>query len=207
MLKEDLDFIKSRSWYQTIDFGEGIKSSGCAWCGDPAWGNIKKLLPANLKGMNIMDLGCNAGIFCIRAAQMGAAFVVGVDWPGWRPKWDFLEQREFVRDYFEREGRSLYPIHYETGKMEDFVKRSWAEFDYVLAIASIYYTGTPRETVENIAKFAKNVILRLRDDNRIAQFTKLFEGAGYKREIEIKERWWETLGHQTDDFYLYLYSR
>ena len=81
------------------------------------------------------------------------------------------------------------------------------KFDYVLAIASIYYTENPKEIVESISKITNNVIVRLRDENRISRFTKLFKEAGYKEVKVLREKWWEKLNRKTDDFYLYLYSK
>ena len=206
--KELTDFVKSRSWYQTIDFGDNIVSKGCEWCGEPAWSNMVKFLPNTLDGLRILDLGCNAGLFCIKSALMGAKEIVGIDWTGWRPKWDFEEQQVFVKKYFEQKHGKAFPITYISGKMEEILQtQDLGRFDYVFAIASIYYTATPDETVKAISKIGKNVIVRLRDENRIAKFTGLFKAYGYREVKVIREKWWEKLNRKTDDFYLYLYSK
>ncbi len=207
--KEELQkFVQSRSWYQTIQFEDDVMAKGCAWCGEPAWSNIVKFLPDTLEGMRILDLGCNAGLFCVRSALMGAKEIVGIDWTGWRPKWDFEEQQAFVMKYFEEKFGKKLPITYISGKMEEILQtRDLGQFDYIFAIASIYYTAMPDETVKAISKIGKNVIVRLRDENRIAKFTGLFKAYGYKEEKVMQEKWWEKLNHKTDDFYLYLYSK
>ena len=203
-----IEYVRNQSWYQTIDFGDGIVAKGCAWCGEPAWTNILKFLPSSLEGMRVLDLGCNAGLFCVRSALLGAKEVVGIDWPGWRPKWDFQGQQVAVKGYFEQKHGRKLPITYISGKMGELLQTSdLGQFDYVFAIASIYYTATPNETVKAISEIGKNVIVRLRDENRIARFTGLFKAYGYKEVKVIHEKWWEKLGHKTDDFYLYLYSK
>jgi 2-polyprenyl-3-methyl-5-hydroxy-6-metoxy-1,4-benzoquinol methylase len=205
---EAVKFVHSRSWYQTIDFGDGLISKGCDWCGEMAWDVMKKFLPPSMEGMRVLDLGCNAGLFCVKSALLGAKEAIGIDWSGWRPKWDFEEQREFVKNYFEGKSGKKLPITYISGKMEEVLQtQNLGEFDYVFAIASIYYSALPGETVQAISKIAKNVILRLRDDNRIALFTGLFKQYGYKQVEVIREKCWEKLGGETDDFYMYLYSR
>lgn len=215
MTKQETDFIESRSWYQTINFTPNISSKGCDWCGDPAWDNIKKLLPNTLNGCRVLDLGCNAGLFCVRARLLHAKKCIGVDWPGWRPKWDFAEQRRFVLDVFgsihgeEWSGirNSGSTIEFEENKMEAFLRDyQGPHFDYVFAIASIYYTEDPEEVVENITRIGKHVILRIRDENRISRFCTLFENKGYKLKNSIHEKWWEKLNEPTDDFYLFAYS-
>ncbi len=204
MNKEEIDFIESRSWYQTIEFENGIRSKGYEWCGEAAWENIATLLPTSLEGKRVLDLGCNSGLFCIKAALMGAKEVIGVDWPGWRPGWNFAEQQKFVRDYFERKYDRMLPITYHSGRMEEFLKNpDLGQFDYVLAIASIYYTEDPYMVVRRLADVADNVIVRLRDDSIIKRFRELFMRGGYIEHKVIQEKMWEKLKQQSDDFYLY----
>lgn len=202
------EFVKSRSWYQTIDFGDGLVSKGCDWCGEMAWANMQRFLPTSLEGMRILDLGCNAGLFCVKSALLGAKEVIGVDWNGWRPKWDFVEQQKFVKEYFEERCGKELPIKYVSGKMEEFVQTpNLGQFDYVFAIASIYYTNTPEETVRAISDIGKNVILRLREANRIELFTRLFKQYGFTLVDSFQEKCWEKVGRQTDDFYMYHYKK
>lgn len=209
--KEELvRFVSSRSWYQTIQFEDDVRSKGCDWCGEPAWSNIIKFLPNSLEGKSVLDLGCNAGLFCIRAALKGAKEVIGIDYPGWRPNWDFGEQQVFLKDYFEQKSGKKLPIKFLSGRMEDFVKQFASEnkkFNYVLGIASLYYTNDPDGTVEAISKITDKVIIRLRDGNRIARFTKLFKKFGFEEKEVLQEKWWEILNRPTDDFFMYLFEK
>jgi len=205
---EELErFVLSRSWYQSINFSDKITSRGCQWCGDPAWINIVKLLPENLNGMSVLDLGCNAGIFCVRSALMGADYVVGIDYPGWRPHWDFEEQRVFVKSYFEQLYNIILPIHYISGRMEEVLKRLKRKFNYIFGIASLYYTSDPDSVVMDISRLADKVIIRVRDNNRVELFTSLFKKYGYIEKQMIREKWWEKLNRNTDDFYLFLFEK
>ena len=207
--KEELGkFVSSRSWYQSIQFEDDVRSTGCLWCGDPAWSNMVKFLPESLEGMRILDLGCNAGLFCVRSVLMGAKEAVGIDYVGWRPKWDFEEQQVFVKEYFEQKAGRNLPITYVSGKMEEILpKKDLGRFDYTYGIASLYYTEDPDGTVKAISEISDKAIIRLRDKNRISQFTKMFEKYGYKQEEVLREKWWEKLDRQTDDFYLYLFVK
>jgi len=205
---ESREFVSSRSWYQTIQFEEDLKSKGCEWCGDPAWSNIVKLLPDSLEGMRILDLGCNAGLFCVRSALMGAKEVIGVDYTGWRKDWDFEEQQVFVKQYFENKYNRSLPIQYLSGRMEDVLEEvDLGHFDFVYGIASLYYTTNHEGIVRSISKITDKAIIRLREKNRINRFTSLFEKYGYRQDIVIREKWWEKLGRKTDDFYMYLYIK
>jgi SAM-dependent methyltransferase len=208
--REELkQFVGSRSWYQTIDFEDDVTAHGPAWCGQPAWENIKKFLPDNLNGKRILDLGCNAGLFCVNSCLMGAKEAIGIDYTEWRPKWDFEEQQVFVKEYFEQKHNRTFPITYISGKMGDVLRdQDLGYFDYTLAIASIYYTFDSERVVERIYDHSEKVIARIRDENRIKNFTTLFKRVGYKETKVFQEKWWEVLGHRnTDDFYLFLYEK
>ena len=95
-------FVTNRAWYQTIKFEDDIISKGSPWCGEMAWDSIKTFLPKSLEGKRVLDLGCNAGLFSVKTALMGAKEVIGIDWPGWSPEVDFQEQQKFVTSYFSQ---------------------------------------------------------------------------------------------------------
>jgi len=205
---ESREFVSSRSWYQSIKFEDDLISKGCEWCGDPAWSNMIKFLPKSLEGMRVLDLGCNAGLFCVRSALMGAKEVIGIDYTGWRENWDFEEQQVFVKQYFEKKHNRKLPITYISGKMEDVLEEvDLGRFDFVYGIASLYYTTDHEGIVRSISKVTDKALIRLRDGARIEAFTKLFEKYGYRREKELREKWWEVLNRKTDDFYMYLYVK
>ena len=196
-----------QGWYQTIELEPGLTTHGCLYCGDPAWKNIQIFLPPSLKGMRILDLGCNAGIFCVRSALRGARECIGIDSNDWKEDTDYLRQARFVKEHFENYLGKQLPIRYIEGRMEEVLKRDLGKFDYCYAIASLYYTTDPEYVVQRISEISENVIVRLRDENRIRRFTELFEKFGYKMLASMQERWWEVLNIPTDDFYLYHYAR
>ena len=59
-------------WYQAIDFN-GIltqtysKPNESAKSGEVLWNKIKTFLPETLEGKRVLDLGCNAGYYCIKS--------------------------------------------------------------------------------------------------------------------------------------------
>ena len=139
-------FVNSRSWYQTIRFEDDVISKGCIWCGDPAWDNIVKFLPESLEGMRILDLGCNAGLFCVRAALMGAKEVIGIDYTGWRPKWDFEEQQVFVKEYFEQKCNRKFLINriflnYDLPSHIEFIFLTFQAYDDIILTRYYYNCG------------------------------------------------------------------
>jgi len=207
--KEELiKFVKDRSWYQTIKFEDDVISNGGSWYGEMAWQSIAKFLPKSLEGKRVLDLGCNAGLFCVNTALMGAKEVIGIDWPGWSPDIDFQEQQKFVTSYFSQKYNKTLPIKYMPGKMEEILRNTdLGIFDYTLAIASIYYARYQEEIVDLISKVSNNVIVRLRDESKIKLFTGLFKHAGYKEVKSLREECWKDSIISPDGYYLYLYSK
>ena len=66
---------RQRSRYQKITL-DGKTHGGRGKDRSPEYETI---FPFSAKGMSILDLGCNAGFYCLRAASEGARRVVGVD--------------------------------------------------------------------------------------------------------------------------------
>lgn len=198
--------IKGFDWYQTIEFEPGIVARGYDHCGDPVWPAIRNLLPVDLRGLRILDLGCNAGIFCVRAALEGAS-CVGVDSNCWKGRAKYLQQAEFVKSYFEDKAGHPLDIKFIQAHLDDYVSQKLEPFDYCLAIASIYYSEDSEYVVERLAAIAKHVILRIRDREKRALFEGLFKSHGFVLKVAQDEDLTNKFGRPMDDFFLYLYGR
>lgn len=138
---------------------------------------------------------------------MGAKRVVGVDWPGWKPDWNFIEQQNFVKRYFEQKHDRQFPITYIEGKMEDYLGNCYEMFHHVFAIASIYYAGDPKEIVKKLCNVSKNVILRVREKDRADMYADLFRKNHFCVRGMIREDWQKKLNRNADDFYLYSFEQ
>ncbi|HZP42840.1 MAG TPA: DUF1698 domain-containing protein [Candidatus Binatia bacterium] len=76
-----------RPWFQNVPLGDGIFTKDLD---DPTnsfpgqnipwglWERIKKVIPARLTGLRVLDVGCNAGFYSFRMRERGAD-VVGID--------------------------------------------------------------------------------------------------------------------------------
>lgn len=68
-------------WFHNIDLG-GVETAPEHFLRDyPAqnWRRFASVIPANLAGKSVLDIGCNAGFYAIEMKKRGAARVLGVD--------------------------------------------------------------------------------------------------------------------------------
>lgn len=68
-------------WFHNIDL-RGVKTAPSHFLGDyPAvkWRQFADALPADLRGMTALDIGCNAGFYSIEMKRRGADRVVAID--------------------------------------------------------------------------------------------------------------------------------
>ena len=124
---------KLKPWYQTIKFNDEVSaiSSHSKLSGEPAWDYIKTLLPKSLEGKRVLDLGSNGGLFSIRASQMGAKEVIGIER---EPK--HLRQCAFVKKYFGTDN-----VKFINGSLENLPSMDIGKFDIVFAISVLYWVG------------------------------------------------------------------
>jgi SAM-dependent methyltransferase len=192
---------KLRPWYQEVDFGNGViaKSSHSKLSGEYAWRYIEQLLPESLEGKRILDLGSNAGLFCIRTAQMGAKKVIGIEK---EPK--HLRQCEFLKRYFDTKN-----VKFINMDLLNLSNRNMGKFDIILAIAVLYWVGRyghiakgthysnkyrARELVfiKHLVTLSDTFIIRARGQkyNNHEYYGEIFDGHGF----DMKELLYEDVG-------------
>ena len=132
-------------WYHYIDIGNGIVTKTQSHGGEsvtypiPKWNIIKDRIPEDLKGKSVLDIGCNAGFFCIELKRRNAGYVLGID-----EREGFIKQARFVADALNMDIDYKQWNIYNISKME-------RKFDIVLGLGVIYHCKHPLLAAENIA--------------------------------------------------------
>lgn len=78
-LREEIDALGP--WFHNMRIG-GIETAPDHFLGDyphQKWQGISHLLPEDLEGRSVLDIGCNAGFFCLEMKRRNAGRVVGID--------------------------------------------------------------------------------------------------------------------------------
>src|SRR4051812_28871990 len=109
-------------WFHNLDL-HGVPTAPNHFLGDfPAikWKHVAGSIPEDLTGATVLDIGCNAGFYCIQMKRRGAERVLGIDVDD-----RYLNQARFAAQQLslqiEFEKRSVY----EVAKLPD-------KFDYVI---------------------------------------------------------------------------
>ncbi|WP_174297751.1 TIGR04290 family methyltransferase [Sphingomonas bacterium] len=69
-------------WFHNIDLGQGVVTAPDHFLGDyPAfkYARFAGAIPADLAGRSVLDIGCNAGFYCVEMKKRGAGRVLGID--------------------------------------------------------------------------------------------------------------------------------
>lgn len=120
-------------WFHNLRLG-GVATAPDHFLGDyPAikWRKFAGSIPDDLSGKSVLDLGCNAGFYCLEMKRRGAARVLGVDFDE-----SYLAQARFAAEVtgLDIEFRKLSV--YDVGALAE-------RFDIVLFLGVLYHLRHP----------------------------------------------------------------
>src|SRR4051794_14301750 len=120
-------------WFHNLDLG-GVMTAPDHFLGDYPrfkWARFQAAIPADLSGMTVLDVGCNAGFHAIEMKRRGAARVVAVD-----ADEGYLAQARFAAEVsgadIELRRLSVYDV-----------ARLGERFDVVLFLGVLYHLRHP----------------------------------------------------------------
>jgi tRNA (mo5U34)-methyltransferase len=122
-------------WFQNIDLGNGVRTAPNHFLGDyPAFkfAGFAHVIPQDLTGKSVLDIGCNAGFYAMEMKRRGAARVLGLDSDDC-----YLAQARFASDqlgYGDIEYRNLSV--YDVASLGE-------KFDLVIFMGVLYHLRHP----------------------------------------------------------------
>jgi tRNA (mo5U34)-methyltransferase len=120
-------------WFHNIDLG-GVQTAPRHALGDfPAkvWQHFQTMVPADLTGRSVLDIGCNGGFYSIEMKRRGAERVLGID----------ADPRYLAQARFAAEALGL-DIEYRELSVYD-VGSLGERFDLVLFMGVLYHLRHP----------------------------------------------------------------
>jgi tRNA (mo5U34)-methyltransferase len=149
-----LELKRLEPWFHRIDLGGGLYTKTESVMGEPVdhphgpWQTIQKLLPRDLRGMTLLDVGCNAGFYAFEAKRRGATRVLGVD--GQR---QHVRQGLFVRKVLDLE------VQFRRLNVYELSPRVVGQFDITLALGLLYHLKHPILALENLYRVTKELLV------------------------------------------------
>ena len=156
MTREEIlsELKRLEPWFHRIDLGGGLFTKTESVMGEPVdhplgpWQTIQKLLPRNLTGKTVLDVGCNAGFYAFEAKRRGANRVLGVD--GQR---QHVRQALFVRKVLGLE------VEFRRLNVYELNLRTIGQFDITLALGLLYHLKHPVLALENLYQVTKELLI------------------------------------------------
>jgi SAM-dependent methyltransferase len=112
---------------------------------------LLRLFGGSLSGKRVLDLGCNAGYWSLRAVEAGCDFVLGID-----GRQMHVDQANFVFEVKEID-RSRY--EFVTGDVYATDLSAEGPFEIALCLGLLYHVSDPATLIEKIGELNTEVLL------------------------------------------------
>lgn len=112
---------------------------------------LVRLCGGSLEGKRVLDLGCNAGFWSLRAMGAGADYVLGID-----GRQMHVDQANFV---FDVKGISKERYDFVPGNVFGFDYERHGPFDVVLCLGLLYHVSKPMELMETISRVNTDLLV------------------------------------------------
>lgn len=186
-------------WFHNLDL-KGVPTAPVHFLGDypnVKWQRFSAIIPDNLQGKSVLDIGCNAGFYAMEMKRRGADRVVGLDTDD-----KYLAQARFAADVngLKIEFRKLSA--YDVGRLGE-------QFDLVIFMGVLYHLRHPLLALDLIHEHVARDLLLFqsmqRGDPQVDSVaddydfwtTSQFDSAGYPKLHFIEHRyaddptnWW-----------------
>ncbi len=120
-------------WFHNMEL-MGIPTAPDHFLGDYPrlkWSRFRDVIPEDMRGMTVLDIGCNAGFYSMEMKSRGAERVLGIDWDE-----DYLNQARFAAD--------VRGVDVEFRKLSVWdVARLNEKFDLVIFMGVLYHLRHP----------------------------------------------------------------
>lgn len=130
-------------WFQNMKIG-GVETAPDHFLGDyPTckWNSFRHVIPEDLEGRTVLDIGCNAGFYAIEMKRRNAGHVVGIDTDP-----HYLRQAAFAAEQAGIELELRQMSVYEVPRLEE-------RFDLVLFMGVLYHLRHPLLALDLIREY------------------------------------------------------
>jgi tRNA (mo5U34)-methyltransferase len=136
-------------WFHNIDLF-GVPTAPSHFLGDfpnVKWKHIEKVIPQDLTGATVLDIGCNGGFYSIQMKRRGADRVLGIDVDE-----RYLNQGRYAAKTLGLDIEFQRCSVYEIDNIE-------AQFDWVIFMGVLYHLRYPLYALDKVVKKVRGKLL------------------------------------------------
>ncbi|MVA38034.1 TIGR04290 family methyltransferase [Agrobacterium vitis] len=125
--------IELGPWFHNLRIS-GLQTAPDHFLGDYPqfkWEGFKHVVPDDLKGCSVLDIGCNAGFYALEMKKRNAGRVVGIDSDP-----HYLQQARFAAEHSGLDIEFRQMSVYEIGQLQE-------QFDLVIFMGVLYHLRHP----------------------------------------------------------------
>ena len=160
-------------WFHNLDLG-GVRTAPDHFLGDyPSvkFRGFAHVVPADLTGKSVLDIGCNGGFYAIEMKRRGASRVLGIDFDE-----DYLAQARFAAEVTGQDIEFARLSVYDLGALGE-------RFDLVVFMGVLYHLRHPLLALDLIHEHvAKDLLL----------FQSLQRGSEEIEDVPENAAFWDT---------------
>jgi SAM-dependent methyltransferase len=159
------------NWYQKY-MVDGKFTTNANYMHDEHFDKLATLLPKSLRGKNVMDLCCNAGLASFRLAKMGAKV------------WAFDSEERYIdqANYIMRK-LGMPRVRFIISDVEKLLVSSY-EPDLILALSCLYHLKDPEKTIGKLCLQDADILASFRLNN-YNQYVEIFRRHGREVAAEV----------------------
>lgn len=149
-------------WFHNIELN-GVSTAPDHFLGDyprVKWRSFCSALPADLTGLSVLDIGCNAGFYSTQMKRRGAERVLGIDFDE-----GYLAQARFVAEVANLDIEFRKLSVYDVAALEE-------RFDIVLFMGVLYHLRHPLLALDLIREHVVGELLVFQSMQRGSSETK-----------------------------------
>lgn len=145
---------KLEPWFHKIQLPGGHTTKSKSYAGEPddhplgTWHYVQKVLPENLSGKTVLDIGCNGGFYSIQANLRGAK-VLGVDAKRWHVR----------QALFASQALNLRDINFKRESLYSLKPNVHGTFDVVLALGLVYHLKHLVKGLEGLFDMCQDLLI------------------------------------------------
>lgn len=181
-IKERVEELeKKRKWYQSIQIGDIKTISDSDLRASIRTDSVLKFIPQILEPDDrVLDIGCNAGLHSITAAQY-CTEVVGMDISE-----EFIEQAEFLKSVWKTNNDSVTNVSFKVGDVLEELD-SISNFSVIFTLKVLYHTGFVKGIHEFMSAIERSQVRAILAQGHVTQpqystissMTELFDKYGF----------------------------